>query len=188
MHLLLNNMTDKELLTRIRKLRDEEAAGTLLERYSHLVVAYCLPRLGKQASAAELIPALLKELDQNFKTMHIPRANDCVEHTLEAYFSTKGKIHPAHVSPEIQAIYRAENRVQQSGGNLMERQQLSNELEQMLLKLSPEDQQVVAEFYGEQKTFAEIAAAKKITKDKVRNILKDARKKLATQLMDQAYE
>ncbi|WP_295123284.1 sigma-70 family RNA polymerase sigma factor [uncultured Chitinophaga sp.] len=186
MHLLLNNMTDKELLNRVRKLMDEEAVGTLLERYSHLVVAYSLPKMANRESAAQVIPALLKDLDQNFRTMHIPRANDCVEHTLEDYFSPKK--HPNHVSREVQAIYRSESRVQQSGSNPIARQQLGTELESALEKLTAEDQQVVALFYAEQKTFEEIAAARGITKDKVRTILKTARKKLATQLMDQAYE
>jgi RNA polymerase sigma factor (sigma-70 family) len=185
---LLNNMNDKELLNRIRKMRDEEAVGALLERYSHLLVAYCIPKMASREKSAEVIPALLGALDQNFRTMHIPRANDCVAHTLATYFNPKSNIHPNHVSREVQAIYRAENRVQQSGSNPIERQQLSDELLERFAQLSPEDQQVVAQFYAEQQSFDEIAVAKGISRDKVRNILKNARKKLATQLMDQAYE
>ena len=43
MHLQLNNLNDKELLLRMRKSQDREAAGVLLDRYSHLLVAVCLP-------------------------------------------------------------------------------------------------------------------------------------------------
>ncbi|UYQ94722.1 hypothetical protein MKQ68_06415 [Chitinophaga horti] len=188
MQLLLNNMSDKELLNRVRKLRDEEAVGALLERYSHLLVAYCMPKLASREKAAEVIPAVLKSLDQNIRTMHVPRANDCVQQTLATHFNPKANIHPNHISRDVQAIYRAEYRVQQSGSNPIERQQLSGELLQRFEQLSQEDQQVVAQFYAEQQSFDEIAAARGITRDKVRNMLRAARKKLATQLMDQAYE
>ena len=62
MHLLLNNLNDKELLLRIRKLKDREAAGVLLGRYSHLLVAVSLPRLSSEKTAEEAFPTLTRQL------------------------------------------------------------------------------------------------------------------------------
>ena len=60
----LTNLSDKELISREMKLKDQEAEGVLMERYSHLIVAVCLPYLnnGPGTAPEELYPTLLQSL------------------------------------------------------------------------------------------------------------------------------
>lgn len=184
MHLLLNNLTDKELLLRIRKFQDREAAGVLLDRYSHLLVAVCLPRLNSEKTAETALPDLSKQLYNRVQTA-FGKINESIYALVQSYF---GKGNSVPVFYPNQALYRLETRIEHAGNNPIAKEALLKHLENALSQLKAEDLQLISQFYLEQQSFSDIAKKQNISKDKVRHTLKGVKKKLATHLMDQAYE
>lgn len=186
MHLLLNNMNDKELLLRIRKTQDREAAGVLLDRYSHLLVAVSLPRLQAEKTAEEAFPALTRQLSTRLQTAY-GKVSEIVHDVVQQYFSKSGK--STYTYPHASAaIHRLENRVDQAGNNPIEKNTIAARLETALDALPADEKRLVTGFYLEHRSLLELAKAQHTTADKIRNQLKEVRKKLATHLMDQPYE
>ncbi|WP_343703608.1 sigma factor-like helix-turn-helix DNA-binding protein [Chitinophaga sp.] len=184
MHLLLNNLNDKELLLRIRKLQDREAAGVLLDRYSHLLVATSLPRLGPENAAEEAFPALVRQLFTRLQSSY-GKVSDTIYEMVQYYFH-KGNKNPLPYPPSSPtAIQRLENRVDLAGNNPIEKDTIASRLEEGLNTLQPEERQLVTRFYLEHQSLQELARAQHTTTDKIRNHLRQIRKKLATHLMDQ---
>ncbi|TWV89427.1 hypothetical protein [Chitinophaga pinensis] len=75
----LTNLPDNELMARARKLKDEEAAGILLERYSHLLAAVSLPSLNSYGNTPDdFFPSLLRRLFTACKRKPFPSwVNGC---------------------------------------------------------------------------------------------------------------
>ncbi|WP_343308099.1 hypothetical protein AAHN97_13200 [Chitinophaga niabensis] len=184
MHLLLNNLTDKELLLRIKKFQDREAAGVLLDRYSHLLVAVSLPRFTSEKTAEVALPELTRQLYTRIQSA-FGKLNESVYALVQSYF---GKGSSVPVFYPNQALYRLETRIEHAGNNPIAKEALMTHLEKALTKLNAEDLQLITQFYLEQQSFSDIAKKQNISKDKVRHTLKGVKKKLATHLMDQAYE
>lgn len=184
MHLLLNNLTDKELLLRIKKFQDREAAGVLLDRYSHLLIAVSLPRFTSEKTAEIALPELTRQLYTRVQSA-FGKLNESVYALVQSYF---GKGSSVPVFYPNQALYRLETRIEHAGNNPIAKEALMTHLEKALTKLNAEELQLITQFYLEQLSFSDIAKKQNISKDKVRHTLKGVKKKLATHLMDQAYE
>ncbi|HEU4551589.1 MAG TPA: sigma-70 family RNA polymerase sigma factor [Chitinophaga sp.] len=184
MYQQLNNLSDKELISRARKLKDREAEGVLLERYSHLMVAVCLPYLKKDAGAGTqtVFPQLLQRLSNGLKVQSIQKANEWVHQTIKTYFTNPDKQVPYYPSRESKDRLQTENRVEKAATNTIERQQLITHVHQALSKLGTDDRYIMEQFYLEHKTFADLAAQKGTTVEKIRQQLKKAKSRLATQL------
>lgn len=189
MYQQLSNLSDKELISRARKLKDREAEGVLLERYSHLLVAICLPSLKNNpgASAQTLFPSLLQRLSNGLKTQTIQKASEWVHQTVKAYFANPEKVVPYYPSREARDQLHTENRVEKAATNTIEKQQLIIQINQALSGLSADDRFLVEQFYLENKTFADLAAQKGYTPEKVRHLLKKAKSRLAMQLTNQTH-
>lgn len=187
MYQQLSNLSDKELISRARKLKDREAEGILLERYSHLLVAICLPTLKSNpgTSAQTLFPALLQRLSTGLKTQTIQKASEWVHQTAKTYFAHPDKQVPYYPSREAREQLHTENRVEKAATNTIEKQALITQIQQALSGLSTDDRYLVEQFYLENKTFADLAAQKGHTPDKVRQLLKKAKSRLAMQLTNQ---
>ncbi|QEH42845.1 sigma factor-like helix-turn-helix DNA-binding protein [Chitinophaga sp. XS-30] len=182
MHLLLNNLSDKELLYRIRKLEDREAAGVLLDRYSHLLVAACLPRLNEEHRAETVFPALTQQLFSRFQFLY-GKVNQTVYTLIQHYFTAGSKLHSKPFEPRhAQAVHHLEGRVGHAGTNPIERETLARQLEAALDNLLPEERQLISQFYIEHRSFGELAIFHNTTAEKIRNKLSKAKKKLATQI------
>ncbi|MBO9153853.1 sigma-70 family RNA polymerase sigma factor [Chitinophaga sp. GCM10012297] len=186
MHLQLNNLNDKELLLRMRKLQDREAAGVLLDRYSHLLVAVCLPKLSKEKPAETVFPVLTRQLFAQLSSS-FGKINETVYAIVQSYFSKGNKTNVPYHSP-VQTIQRLESQVEQAGNNPIARTALTERIEQALQTLSGEEARLITGFYLEHLTLQELAMHQHTTADKIRNSLKGIRKKIATQLKDVAYE
>lgn len=179
MHLLAN-LTDRELLIRIRKLYDREAIGVLLGRYCHLMVAMCLPRLGKDATADVVFPELVRQISGRLEHT-TGKMNEQVHQSVYAYFSKK--MQPFIPPPYSQAVRRLENRVENAGNNPIERQALAGQLEKAITRLGAEELQLVQQFYVEHRLLKDLASERQTTPEKLRSQLKSIKKKLATQLI-----
>lgn len=186
MHLQLNNLNDKELLLRMRKSQDREAAGVLLDRYSHLLVAVCLPKLSAEKPAETVFPALTRQLFTQLSAS-FGKINETVYAIVQNYFS-KGNKTNVPWQPRQQSIQKLESQVKKAGNNPIARATLSTRIEQALQQLNSEESALVTGFYLDHLTLQELAARQHTTTDKVRNSLKGIRKKIATQLKDVAYE
>lgn len=184
MHLLLNNLTDKELLLRIKKFHDREAAGVLLDRYSHLLVAVSLPKLSNEKTAETAFPELTRQLYNRVQTA-FGKINESVYALVQSYFGKGGSVPVFYPN---QTLYRLETRIEHAGNNPIAKEALLTHLEKALTQLNAEDLQLITLFYLEQQSFSDIAKKQNISRDKVRHTLKGVKKKLATHLMDQAYE
>ncbi|MGN7723342.1 hypothetical protein [Chitinophaga sp. 22620] len=187
MHLQLNNLNDKELLLRMRKLQDREAAGVLLDRYSHLLVAVCLPKLSQEKPAETVFPALIRQLSTQLSSS-FGKLNETVYAIVQSYFVRGNKTTAHYIAPHTQPIQRLETQVEHAGNNPIARTTLTARIEQALSGLNKEEEALITGFYLEHQTLQELAQQHRTTADKVRNSLKGIRKKIATQLKDVAYE
>lgn len=186
----LTNLSDKELISRARKLKDQEAEGTLLERYSHLIVAVCLPYLhnGPDTAPGELYPSLLQRLSNSLKTQTIPKANEWIHYTIKAQRAKTDRNIPYFPSTESSEQQQIEAKIEKAVSNLKEQEMLITKMHKVLATLPAEDRYFLQQFYIEQKTFAELAEAKKISIEKTRQRLKEAKQKMASLLFNETYE
>lgn len=189
MYQQLSNLSDKELISRARKLKDREAEGVLLERYSHLLVAISLPTLKNNpgTSVQTLFPSMLQRLSNGLKTQSIQKASEWVHQTARTYFAHPDKQIPYYPSREAREQLQTENRVEKAASNTIEKQTLITQIQQALAGLSTDDRYLVEQFYLENKTFADLAAQKGYTPEKVRHLLKKAKSRLAMQLTNQSH-
>lgn len=188
MHLVLNNLNDKELLYRIRKLEDREAIGVLLDRYSHLLVAVSLPQLDAKHPPETAFPSLSQLMAGRFQFLN-GKVNESIYALIKSYFGKGSKLHTTpYEHKHAQAIQQIEHRVENASSNPIERDKLARQLDEALQKLHTEDRQIVEDFYINHLNFSDIAKTHNSTPEKIRNRLNGAKKKLATQLMYQAYE
>jgi DNA-directed RNA polymerase specialized sigma24 family protein len=186
----LTNLSDKELISRARKLKDQEAEGVLMERYSHLMVAVCLPYLnnGPATAPEEVYPALLQRLSSSLKTQTIPKANEWIHYTIRRHQSQTDKNSPFFPTTESREQQQIEHKVEKAATNLKEQQLLAAVMERALDKLPAEEKYFLQEFYMNNKTFADLAAAKQYSIEKTRQILQQAKQKMASLLMIETYE
>ena len=186
----LTNLSDKELISRARKLKDQEAEGVLLERYSHLMVAVSLPYLNTTAgtSPEEVFPALLQRLSNTLKTQTIHKVNEWVHYNAKALQDNSERNLPFFSTPESREQQQIENRVEAASMNNKEQQQLVTAITNVLEKLPAEEKHFLKQFYLEQQTFAQLAASKKYSIEKTRQVLKSAKQHMASLLMNQTYE
>jgi DNA-directed RNA polymerase specialized sigma24 family protein len=82
-------------------------------------------------------------------------------------------------------VQQVENKVEKASNNMLEQQQLANQIQQVFKQLEPEEKYLLQQFYIEQKTFAELAAAKKYPVETVRLKLREAKQKMASLMMTQ---
>jgi hypothetical protein len=183
----LTNLSDKELISRARKLKDQEAEGVLLERYSHLMVAISMPFLdnGPGTSPDEMYPSVLQRLSTSLRTQTIPKANEWIHYNIKAQNSKSDKNIPFFPSTESREVQQVEGRIEKVTNNLLEQQQLISQMLKLFGKMEPEEKYFLQQFYIDQKTFAELAAAKKYPVEKVRLKLRQAKQKLASLMMTQ---
>ncbi|RAJ82088.1 RNA polymerase sigma factor (sigma-70 family) [Chitinophaga dinghuensis] len=189
MHQQLTSLSDKELISRTRKLKDREAEGVLMDRYSHLLVAITLPQLHKNPSLDPnvVFPGLLQRLSASLRTQSIYKANEWMLHIQRGYMAKQEKILPFYPSREVRDFLHIENIVEKASTNTIDRQELIVRLEQALQRLPEEDREILQEFYIEQKTFADLTASRGWNRDKVRHQLKAAKNKLAKLYINQSH-
>ncbi|WP_341839071.1 hypothetical protein [Chitinophaga caseinilytica] len=180
MHLQLNNLSDRELLLRFRKFREREAAGVLLDRYSHLLVAVCLPGLDERHPAETVFPELTGKLFDQLQHA-TGRVNEIMHGLVQQYFGKTRKAPPA-------AMRELESRVEHAGNNPIEKMALAAQLENALGRLIPEDMDLLNEFYLEHKPLQELARSRHIDSGQVRDRLKSIRQQVATYMKEAAYE
>lgn len=182
----LTNLSDKELISRARKLNDQEAEGVLLERYSHLIVAVCLPTLDKSPDTApeNLFPAILQRLSNSLRSQTIHKTNEWIHYTIRT--SEKAQpFFPTLASREQQQI---ESRMEKAATNGKEQAQLATTIAACMKQLTAAERTLLQDFYITQKSFAQLAAEKKLSIDKIRHQLKTAKQKLAGLLVNQTYD
>lgn len=182
----LTNLSDKELISRARKLKDQEAEGVLLERYSHLLVAISMPYLnnGPESAPEDVFPAILQRLSNSLKTQTIPKANEWLHYTITAQNSKSDHQVPYFPSTASRDVQQVENKVEKAS-NLLEQQQVVSQLLKAFAKLDAEEKYFLQQFYIEQKSFADLAAHKKYSVEKVRMKLREGKQKMASLMMTQ---
>ncbi|CAL1517549.1 hypothetical protein [Chitinophaga sp. MM2321] len=189
MHQQLTNLSDKELISRARKQKDREAEGVLMDRYSHLLVAVTLPYLNNNPNLDPnvVFPTVLQRLSASLKTQTIYKASEWILHIQKGYLGQSEKSTPFYPSRDGRDLLHIENKVEKATTNIIDQQDLAVRLDQALQRMSAEDRDLLTSFYLESKTFADISAAKGLTREIVRNQLKAAKGKLAKLFMNQGY-
>ncbi|SFD52235.1 DNA-directed RNA polymerase specialized sigma subunit, sigma24 family [Chitinophaga sp. CF118] len=183
----LTNLSDKELISRARKLRDLEAEGVLFERYSHLLVAISMPYLnnGPGTTPEEMYPVILQRLSNSIKTQTIPKTSEWIHYTVKALNNKSERNSPFFPSSESREVQQVENSVEKAGNNLLEQQQLVIKIRHFFSQLDADEKYFLQQFYTEQKSFAELAAAKECPVEKVRQKLREGKQKIASLMMTQ---
>lgn len=181
----LTNLTDNELMARARKLKDEEAAGILLERYSHLLATVSLPSLNNSYGNTpdEFYPSLLQRLLNSLQTQTIPKIGEWMQFFIKSQGSRTERNTFFFPSSASRDVSRLEYKVEKANSNLLEKKQLASTMETVLDQLDTADRELLEEFYFEQKTFAEIAAEKEYTIEKTRILLKRSKQELASLIL-----
>lgn len=180
----LANLPDNELMARARKLKDEEAAGILLERYSHLLAAVSLPSLNSYGNTPDdFFPSLLKRLFNSLQTQTIPKIGEWMQFFIKSQGSRTERnafYFPTSASSDIT---RLEYKVEKANIDLLQKQLLSSTMQMAFDQLKPADRDMLTEFYLEQKTFAEIAGERGYTLEETRILTKQAKQELASQIL-----
>jgi len=181
----LTNLPDNELMARARKLKDEEAAGILLERYSHLLATVSLPSLNNSYGNTpdEFYPSLLQRLLNSLQTQTIPKIGEWMQFFIKSQSSRTERNTFFFPSSASRDITRLEYKVEKANSNLLQKQQLAITMEAVLDQLDAADRELLEEFYFEQKTFAEIAAEREYTIEKTRILLKRSKQELASLIL-----
>ncbi|SFP01795.1 hypothetical protein SAMN05428949_7190 [Chitinophaga sp. YR627] len=177
----LTNLPDNELMARARKLKDEEAAGILLERYSHLLAAVSLPSLNSYGNTPDdFFPSLLRRLFYSLQTQTIPKLGEWMQFFIKSQGNRTTKNTFFFPSSASSDITRLEYKVEKANTNLLQKQQLTSTMDAAFDQLDVADRDLLHEFYFEQKTFAEIAAEQGYTIEEVRTMVKNAKQELAS--------
>ncbi|SFW23315.1 hypothetical protein SAMN05661012_00633 [Chitinophaga sancti] len=186
----LTNLSDKDLISRARKLKDQEAEGVLLERYSHLMVAICLPYLNTapETAADDVFPALLQRLSNSLKTQTIHKVNEWIHYNVKAIQDKSDRNLPFFSTSESREIQQVENRIEHAAMNQKEQQQLIAQMNVVISQLPGEEKYFLTKFYLEQQPLAQLAGSKNYSIDKTRQILKNAKQHMASILMKQTDE
>jgi hypothetical protein len=178
------NLPDNELMARARKLKDDEAAGILLERYSHLLAAVSLPFLDSYGNTPEeFFPSLLQRLFNSLQTQTIPKIGEWMQFFIKSHGNRTERKSYFFPSSASRDITRLEYKVEKTNSNLLQKQQLAAAMEAALDQLDAADSELLTEFYLEQKTFAEIAAEKEYTIEKTRKLIKRSKQELASLIL-----
>lgn len=181
----LANLPDNELMARARKLKDEEAAGILLERYSHLLAAVSLPSLNNYDNTPdEFFPSLLKRLFKSLQTQTIPKIGEWMQFFIKSQGSREARNTYYFPTSASSDITRLENKVEKANSNLMQRKELTETMKLAFDDLDDAHKEVLKEFYFDQKTFAEIAAEREYTMDKIRKMIKRSKQELASLILE----
>lgn len=181
----LANMADNELMARARKVKDEEAAGILLERYSHLLAAVSLPSLNNYDNTPdEFFPSLLKRLFKSLHTQTIPKIGEWMQFFIKSQGNREARNTYYFPTSASSDITRLENKVDKANSNLMQRKELCLCMKVAFDELESPHRELLKEFYFDQKTFAEIAAEREYTMDKIRKLIRRAKQELALIILE----
>jgi hypothetical protein len=180
----LANLPDNELMARARKLKDEEAAGILLERYSHLLAVVSLPSLNIYDNTPDnFFPSLIKRLVKSLQTQTIPKIGEWMHFFIKSQGRTTTRnafYFPSSASSEIT---RLEYKVEKADINLLQKKNLAFVMEQAFDQLDADHREVLREFYFEQQTFAEMSVERGLTMEETRKLVKKSKQKLASLIM-----
>jgi hypothetical protein len=180
----LANLTDNELMARARKLKDEEAAGILLERYSHLLAAVSLPSLNSYDNTPdEFFPSLLQRLFNSLQTQTIPKIGEWMQFFIKSQGNRTARNRFYFPSSASSDITRVEYKVEKANSDLLQKQQLASTMKAVFDQLDTADRDLLTEFYIEQKTFAEIAGEQGYTIEETRKLLKRSKQELASHIL-----
>jgi hypothetical protein len=181
----LTNLTDNELMARARKFKDEEAAGILLGRYSHLLAAVSLPSLNNSYGNTpdEFYPSLLQRLLNSLQTQTIPKIGEWMQFFIKSQSSRTERNTFYFPSSASRDITQMEYKVEKANSNLIQKKQLASSIEAALEQLDTTERELVEDFYFEQKTFAEIAAEREYTIEQTRILLKRSKQELASLIL-----
>jgi len=177
----LANLPDNELMARARKLKDEEAAGILLERYSHLLATVSLPSLNSYGNTPEeFFPTLLQRLFYSLQTQTIPKIGEWMQFFVKSQGSRTARNTFYFPSSASSDITRLEYKAERADSNLLQKHQLTSTMNAAFYQLNTADRELLEEFYLEQKTFAEIVAENGYTIEEIRIRLKRCKQELAS--------
>lgn len=181
----LANLPDNELMARARKLKDEEAAGILLDRYSHLLAAVSLPSLNNYDNTPEeFFPSLLQRLFKSLHTQTIPRIGEWMQFFIKSQSSREARNTYYFPTSASSDITRLEKKADKANSNLLQRKELTVTMKAAYEELDISHKEILKEFYFDQKTFAEIAAEREYTMDKIRKMIKRSKQELASLIID----
>lgn len=181
----LANLPDNELMARARKLKDEEAAGILLDRYSHLLAAVSLPSLNNYDNTPdEFFPSLLQRLFKSLHTQTIPRIGEWIQFFIKSQSNREARNTYYFPTSASSDITRLENKADKANSNLLQRKELTVTMKAAFDDLDGSHKEILKEFYFDQKTFAEIAAEREYTMDKIRKMIKRSKQELASIIIE----
>lgn len=181
----LANLPDNELMARARKLKDEEAAGILLDRYSHLLAAVSLPSLNNYDNTPEeFFPSLLQRLFKSLHTQTIPKIGEWMQFFIKSQSSREARNTYYFPTSASSDITRLENKADKANSNLLQRKELTVTMKIAFEELDSSHKEILKEFYFDQKTFAEIAAEREYTMDKIRKMIKRSKQELASLIIE----
>jgi DNA-directed RNA polymerase specialized sigma24 family protein len=140
---------------------------------------------GPGTTPEEMYPTILQRLSNSLRTQTIPKANEWIHYNIKEQNFKSDKNIPFFPSTESREVQQIEHRIEKAVNNQIEQQQLVSQLLTSFSKMEPEEKYFLQHFYIDQKSFAELADAKKYTIDKVRLKLRQAKLKLASLMMTQ---
>lgn len=171
---------------RIEKSTESGAIGILLERYSHLIVIVCLKYLEREADASLAARKVLHQLNIDLQNHRVKSLNSRVYALIRQYCRAPQTSAQAGVLSEDE-----EGNAEVDPGELLnpatltstEKARLIGRLEKAFNFLEREEQDCIAQFYIQGKSFEEIAGQKQIPAAMIRKHIREGKRKIQSALM-----
>ncbi len=180
------DLSDAELLDRLRKTRLQRYARLLLERYTHLVFSFCYQILRNRDEAREASTRVVDLLVSNMLSAEIRVFRNyvfsmCRTVCLEA---VEKQLRSSELTKEYLMAVEAQTQEPLTVQLLFDsgREHDKHMLVRSLSRLQEDDRSVLEWFYRERKSYAEIAEKLNETRNKVKSRLYNSRKALLNKL------
>jgi RNA polymerase sigma-70 factor (ECF subfamily) len=173
-----NHITDQELLTRFYADRKNEWLGTLLQRYTLLLLGVCMKYLKNEEEAKDSVQQIFLKVIQELQKYKVDYFKSWLymvakNHCLMKLRDKQGKI-PAELTEKLMAAPE-----ETTDWQVLTQNDLTLELmENSLKELNAEQQQCVTLFYLEKKSYQEITEITGFSMLQVKSYIQNGKRNL----------
>lgn len=187
----ISSLTDKEILERFRKTKDNKLVGIIYKRYVHLIFGVCMKYLKNEENSRDavmqifekLLADLAKHEIDNFKGwLYTIAKNHCL---MILRSSRLHVIHQADMKKDLSEIMESEMFLHQD--NSMEREKQLLLLEEGIGFLNREQKRCIELFYLDDKSYQEVAELTGYDMNQVKSYIQNGKRNLKIYL-EEKYE
>lgn len=185
--MILDNLTDSDLVARYKKSRDKQIVGVLYKRYTRFVFAVCLKYLRNEDESKDAVMGVFEKLFDDLARHEV--AN------FKSWLYSVSKNYCLHIIRDSKHKTQKESDTLVSSGTIMENQyfldhdnenvleERINDLERELCNLSEEQRACIELFYLKEKCYQEVAEITGYTMNQVKSYIQNGKRNLINSLV-----